>query len=86
MCIIVFLKFFKGVDINSPENLRGVPGPRRANKNLPNVHNLITQEWEQFRKRLTEPTREQILQFRNYIDRKYGTNFWEAKTNVEDLR
>jgi len=60
-----------GVNLDSPENLRGVLGPRRLNKKLPNIHSQITQEWTEFLERVKKPTVEEVIRFRNYIDEKY---------------
>ncbi|WP_394844492.1 Rhs family carbohydrate-binding protein [Pendulispora brunnea] len=69
---------FKGFDFDAPENIQGVSSSRNAGFN---VHNDITQEWAEFQNgfdaRGQTPSRQQIENFANHIDDKYGHTFWE---------
>jgi RHS repeat-associated protein len=62
---------FRDFDFHDPSNIRGVKGSRSGE----NVHQLITNEWEDFRTRNPHATREQIERFAKGIDRRYG-NHW----------
>lgn len=67
-----------GIDLDSPENLRGVPGYRIPGEET-NVHTKLDQAWKGFFKRFPDASRENILNFRDYLDWRFGQQFWENR-------
>jgi hypothetical protein len=44
---------------------------------VPNTHQRITNDWNEFRRNNPNATRAQIEQFADLIDRRYAHYFWE---------
>lgn len=63
---------FQGFDFHDPSNIRGVKGSRSDT----NIHQYITNEWEQFRRDHPNATRAQIEDFADSIDERYGEHWW----------
>jgi hypothetical protein len=73
---------FADFDFDAPGNIRGVPGNRTE---LPggelatgpaNIHNLITQRWNQFARDLPNATRPEIEDFAGRINAEFEGYFW----------
>ena len=65
-----------GIDIDAPENLRGVPGYRLPGMES-NVHTVLDKEWARYLAANPGATREDILEFRDKLDWQYGQHYWE---------
>ncbi|MEV0622006.1 toxin TcdB middle/N-terminal domain-containing protein, partial [Nonomuraea sp. NPDC050404] len=66
---------FKDFDFHSPSNIRGVAGSAMKDRSK-NIHQDITNEWENWRKENPNATRAQIEEFANKIDEKFSAHFW----------
>ncbi len=66
---------FGDFDFDSPSNIRGIPGSRMKSRGA-NVHQDITNQWAWFRDTHPNPTRAQIEEFAENIDRGYGAYWW----------
>jgi hypothetical protein len=78
-------KAVEGIDIDSPKELRGVRGYRQEGPKT-NVHAYITAEWDKFSKLYPKATREQILNFRDYLDWRFGFTYWESQARERQRR
>src|SRR5262249_39212520 len=65
---------FAGFDFHAPSNLRGVQGSRAGPGN--NVHQLITNRWEEFLAQNPKATRAQIERFADEIDILFADHWW----------
>jgi hypothetical protein len=64
--------------VDSPENLRGIRGSRQSPAGPErNVHQHMTNEWADFLSSKPDASRDEILEFRDYIDQRYGFAYWE---------
>lgn len=63
---------FDDFDFDDARNIRGVKG-RMADVN---VHQQITNEWRSFDRQNSNPSRKEIERFAEYIDSKYGHEFY----------
>jgi len=68
----------EGIDLDSPGELRGVRGYRQPGPQT-NIHAYIKAEWDKFLLDNPSATREQILNFRDYLDWRYGFSYWESQ-------
>jgi hypothetical protein len=75
----------EGIDLDHPSELRGVRGYRQPGPTT-NVHSHITQEWDNFLADNPKATREQILNFRDYLDWRYGFTYWESQARARKER
>ncbi len=64
---------FQDFDFHQPNNIKGVKGARSDT----NVHQDITNEWENFHKSNPSASRGDIESFANYIDQKYSSHWFE---------
>jgi RHS repeat-associated protein len=64
---------FKDFDFHDPSNIRGVKGSSAD----VNIHQKITNEWEQFQRQSPDATRSQIEDFARGIDAKYDQHWWK---------
>lgn len=66
---------FENFDFDAPSNIRGVAG-NRAGIGSANVHNLITNDWNDFAAGNPSATRAEIEDFANRIDAAYEGFWW----------
>lgn len=66
---------FANFDFDAPSNIRGVPG-NRAGSGTANVHNHVTQEWNEFAAANPNATASQIEAFANRIDATFEGYWW----------
>ncbi len=64
---------FKDFDFHQPSNLQGVKGSRAD----VNTHQLITNDWAEFRRLNPNATKAQIEAFAQQIDAKYAQHWFK---------
>lgn len=64
---------FKAKEVHSLKYLSGIP--KTAEKDGESVHDLITQSWEQFKKKNATATRQQVIEHMRKLDEEYGRYF-----------
>lgn len=69
------------IDIDSPLETRGVRGYRQPGAGS-NVHGHLDQEWARFLREHPNATQGELLEFRNYLDWRFGHTYWENQARV----
>lgn len=66
---------FAGLDFDAPSNIRGVAG-NRVGSGVENIHNQITQQWNQFAAENPCASGSEIEDFASRIDETFGGYWW----------